>query len=106
MATFITHSIWLGNLGTSGAGGKIGNSISTSGINDGNSGNSGGSGNNGISGKFNLMPSQRDGASGKFGICGKATLTGWKLKSGKIISKLISILEKSNVILGSLKFGI
>ena len=91
----------------SGAGGNTGNSISTSGINEGNSGNVGGSGKIGISGKLNKrIFAQIDGGSGKLGKSGKATFTGKKLNSGNIISNQRSMLEKSNVISGNLKFGI
>ncbi|MBQ5944881.1 hypothetical protein IJL65_00260 [bacterium] len=106
-ATFIIPSILFGSSGNSGAGGNIGSSISISGINDGNSGNVGGSGKIGISGKSNnLISTQIDGGSGKLGISGRLIFTGWKLNSGKIISNHISILDKSIVIFGNLKFGI
>ena len=90
----------------SGAGGKIGNSNSTSGINDGNSGNSGGSGNKGISGKLISTFTATDGGSGKFNKSGKSILTGWKLNSGRTISNHKSMFVRSIVILGNLKFGI
>jgi hypothetical protein len=100
------HSILLGILGIVGAGGKIGNSKSTLGINDGNSGKDGGSGNTGISGKLILISTQNAGGSGKLGKSGKLILIGWKLKSGNTISKPKSISVKSKVMFGILKFGI
>jgi len=106
-ATFIIPSISFGSSGNSGAGGKMGNSISTSGMNDGSSGNVGGSGKIGISGKSNnFIFTQIDGGSGRLGISGKSIFIGWKLNSGKIISNQISTLDKSIIIFGNLKFGI
>lgn len=94
-ASLITHLIEGTIFGILGAGGSVGNSISTSRVNFGKSGSWGGLGNSGISGILTLSPNSKSRASGKSGILRVGTFLGMNANFGNVISNHNLILERS-----------